>query len=466
MSKLLRGLITVLTLIIIWLIPTPQGLEAEAWQLLAIFIATIVGLILQPLPMGAIVLIAVTFTALSGTLSLDDALAGFANSVVWLIVMAFLFARGFIKTGLGQRIAYLMIKRFGKSSLGLSYAIVGSDLILAPATPSNTARAGGVLFPIVRSLCNSYDSEPGPTAGKLGSYLMVTVFQANLVTSAMFMTAMAANPLVVELSAEHLGVQLDWATWALAASVPGIISLILIPILFYKIYPPEIKQTPEAAEFADNELKKLGPMTFNEKVMLGVFVLALVLWATGQLHDIGGTTVALLGVGLLLIAGVLEWKDVLNENGAWNALIWFGGLVAMASGLGELGFIDWFTEQVQAGVADMGWFTAYIIIALVYFYAHYGFASMTAHVTAMFVPFATVAIAAGAPAYMVALTLGFFSNLNAAMTHYGTGPAPIYFGAGYVELGKWWKLGFLTSVIFVVIWLGLGSVWWNIIGLI
>ena len=293
MSSLVRGLITVLTLVIIWLIPTPEGLEAEAWQLLAIFIATIVGLILQPLPMGAIVLIAVTFTALSGTLPLDDALAGFANGTVWLIVMAFLLARGFIKTGLGRRIAYILIRRFGKSTLGLAYAIVGSDLILAPATPSNTARAGGILYPIVRSLCNSYDSEPGPTAGKIGSYLMITEFQANLVTSAMFMTAMAANPLVVELSAEHLGVQLDWGTWALAASVPGIISLIVVPLMFYKIYPPEIKQTPEAPEFANGELEKMGPMSFGEKVMLGVFVLALVLWATGQLHDIGGTTVAL-----------------------------------------------------------------------------------------------------------------------------------------------------------------------------
>ena len=465
LSPLVRGIICILILAIIWFIPNPEGVSVEAWRLLAIFVATIAGLILQPIPMGAVVLLGMILTVLFGVRTIGEALSGFSNGVVWLIVMAFLLARGFIKTGLGRRIAFLMIRAFGKTTLGLGYAIVISDLIIAPATPSNTARAGGILFPIVRSLSASYDSEPGPTSRKIGAYLMQTEFQGTCITSAMFLTAMAGNPLVAELASDVLGIQLTWGSWALAALVPGLISLAVIPYLLYKVYPPEIKNSPEAPQIANKELEAMGPMKLTEKVMLAVFVIAVTLWATAQFHDLNATTVAILGVSLLLVSGVLAWNDVLSEKGAWDALIWFGGLVMMAGALNTLGLIDWFSEVVASSVAGWSWITAFLVIILVYVYSHYGFASLTAHITAMFIPFATVAVLAGTPPYLAALSLGFFSNLNASITHYGTGPAPIYFGAGYVDMGAWWKLGFLVSVVNLIIWLGAGSVWWRILGL-
>jgi divalent anion:Na+ symporter, DASS family len=465
LSNLYRGLIVLAIFVLIWIIPAPEGVEVAAWRLLAIFVATIAGLILQPLPMGAMVLLGVTMTILTGTRTVAQALSGFSNGVVWLIVLAFLLARGFIKTGLGRRIAYQLIKAFGKTTLGLGYSLVLSDLILAPATPSNTARAGGVLYPIVRSLSATYDSEPGPSARRIGSYLMITEFQGTCITSAMFMTAMAANPLIAQLASEALGIQLSWGTWALAALVPGILSLAIIPYLLYKVYPPEIKSSPEAPNVARKELDSMGPMKTTEKIMLFVFIAAVGLWATSQFNGLNATTVALLGVTLLLVAGVLEWQDVLSEKGAWDALIWFGGLVMMAGGLNALGLIGWFSEQISASVAGWPWITAFLVIILVYVYSHYGFASLTAHVTAMFVPFTTVAVLAGAPPYLAALSLGFFSNLNASITHYGTGPAPIYFGSGYVDMSTWWKLGFLVSVVNIFIWVGAGSVWWKVIGL-
>lgn len=465
MSTLSRALIVLAILVVIWFFPVPDGVEVAAWRLFAIFAATIAGLILQPLPMGAIVLLGVTLTVVTEVRTIGEALSGFSNGVVWLIVMAFLLSRGFIKTGLGRRIAFLLIKAFGKTTLGLGYALVLSDLAIAPATPSNTARAGGVIYPIVRSLASGYDSEPGPSARRIGSYLMMTAFQGTCITSAMFLTAMAANPLIAELASESLGIELTWGSWALAALVPGVLSLAFIPYLLYKIYPPEIKSSPEARAEASKQLQAMGSMKRSEIIMLIVFIGAVALWATSQFHNFNATTVAVMGVAMLLVTSVLEWQDVLSEKGAWDALIWFGGLVMMAGALNTLGFIGWFSELVAGAVTGWPWIPAFLIIVLVYVYSHYGFASLTAHVTAMFVPFTAVAVLAGAPPYLAALSLGFFSNLNASITHYGTGPAPIFFGSGYIDMPTWWKLGFVVSVANLVIWLGAGSLWWKVIGL-
>jgi len=464
-SRINRGLIVVIIGIIIWYLPVPAGVKKEAWQLLAIFVATIFGLILTPLPMGAVVIIGVMMTTLTGTLKIGPALSGFANSVVWLIVAAFLVARGFIKTGLGRRIAFFFIRTFGRKTLGLAYSIVASELVLSPATPSNTARAGGIIFPIVRSISNTLGSEPGDTARKIGAFLMKMEFQATVITSAMFMTSMAPNPLIAEMAKKTANVSLTWGTWALAAIVPGILSLIIVPYLLYKIFPPEIKATPQAAEMAHAELAKMGSMKRNEKTMLFVFLLILALWVTGEWNKIDATVVALIGVSVMLITGVIRWDDVLAEKGAWDALIWFGGLVMMAGQLNTLGFMKWFSTTVGGSLAGWTWLSALIVLMLVYFYSHYGFASTTAHTTAMYMPFLAVAVAAQVPPYLAALTLAFFTALNAGITHYGTGPAPIYFNAGYMDLKTWWKFGLIVSFVNIAIWMGVGFPWWKVLGL-
>lgn len=450
---------------VIWMIPVPAGLKPQAWHLLAIFVATIVGIIMQPLPMGAMAIIGITMTALTGTLTVPQALSAFSDAVIWLIVCAFLFARSFIKTGLGSRIAYLVMRSIGDSTLKLGYVMAISDLILAPATPSNTARGGGVLYPIVRSLCSAFDSEPGPTARRVGSYLMITQFQVNVITSAMFMTAMAANPLVAVLAKKTANIDISWGLWALAASVPGLVALIVMPYFLYKVYPPELKDTPEAKQLAARELEKRGTMTAHEKIVLGVFIAALLLWATSSFTKVHATLVALMGVSVLLITEVLEWKDILDDKGPWDTLIWMGGLVGMAGFLNTLGFIPWFAKAVSSSLVGVSWIPALLILLVVYMYAHYGFASLTAHVTAMYPAFLAVAVATGAPVFLTALGLAFLSNLCGGLTHYATGTAPIYFGAGYIDQKTFWRLGFMASVINMIIWIGVGGVWWKVLGL-
>ena len=464
-AKLLPLLITIAVGLIIWFIPPPEGVEIAAWHLLAIFVATIVGIIVKPLPMGAVAIIGIAMTALTNTLPIADALSGFSNGTIWLIVLAFFISRGFIKTGLGTRIAYLFVALLGKKTLGLGYGLIASDLVLAPAIPSNTARAGGVIFPVLRSLAKTYNSEPDDgTARKIGAYLTVTAFQGTVITSAMFLTAMAANPLAAKLAGD-MGIEITWGGWALAALVPGLISLIVVPLLIYKLYPPEIKETPGATKFAREKLAEMGKMGSNEWMMLGVFVLLLVLWIFGKQLSLNATTAALIGLGVLLLSGVLNWTDVRREEGAWDTLIWFSALVMMATFLSKLGLIPWFSEWMGTAVGGSGWLVAFLILSLAYFYSHYLFASNTAHVSAMYAAFLAVAVAVGTPPLLAALVLAFFSNLFSSMTHYGTGPAPVLFGAGFVDTGTWWKLGGLISIVNIVIWLGIGGLWWKVLGL-
>jgi DASS family divalent anion:Na+ symporter len=468
--RIIPLIVTILVGVALWFTPAPQGVQAlengtEAWHLLAIFVATIVGLIAKPLPIGAVALIAMMLTALTGTLTINQALSGFSNRVIWLIVLAFFISRGFIKTGLGARIAYLFMSVLGKKTLGLSYGMIATDLILAPAIPSNTARAGGVCFPILQSISRAYGSNPDDgTARKLGSYLTLAAFQGTIITSAMFLTAMAANPLAAQLAAE-VGIEITWGSWALAAIVPGAISLLVIPYLIYLMHKPEITETPQAAQIAREKLAEMGRLTRNEIVMLVAFVSLLGLWIFGKALGVHSTTAALVGLSILLVTSVLTWDDVLNETGAWNTLVWFSALVMMASMLSTLGLIPWFGDSVGGMVEGIPWVPAFLIVSLVYFYSHYLFASNTAHVSAMYAAFLAIALVVGTPPVLAALVLAFFSNLFSSMTHYGTGPAPVLFGAGYVELPTWWRIGFIVSLVNIVIWLGIGGVWWKVIGL-
>lgn len=466
MSKKMRDwLVLIVLFLVVWFIPTPEGLKPQAWKLFAIFITVIVGFITQPVPMGAISIAGISVVCLTGVLKANAVLAGFGNTTLWLIVSAFFFAKGFEKTGLGRRISYIIIRSFGKKTLSLAYSISIADLILGPAIPSNTARIGGVVFPIVQSLSEAYDSRPGETANKLGAFLLTSIFQADAVISAMFLTSMAANPLIAEFAMKTLDVNITWMGWITATIVPGIIGVILIPIVVYLLMKPEIKETPKAPEIAHAELNKMGPMGRNEIIMLFVFVGALILWITSAMTGIDNTIVALTGVAVMLLTGVLAWDDVAKNHNAWNTFVWTGFIMMLSAELNKSGFITWFGGHVASQLTGMPWIMATVIAYFVYLISHYGFASMTAHVSAMYVALITVAYQAGAPAFVAAFAVAMAANLCGCLTHYGTGPAPIFFGAGYVSQQKWWSVGFIMSLITAALFLGVGIIWWKIIGL-
>jgi DASS family divalent anion:Na+ symporter len=458
-------LITIAVGVVLWFIPGPAGIDPAAWKMFAVFTATIIGFILQPIPMGALAILSLVVTGFLGLAKLGELLTGFANSTVWLVVSAFMISCGFRKTGLGRRVAYVLIERFGKNTLNLGYAITASEFIFCPATPSSAARGGAVLYPVVRSLASAFKSEPGESAQRIGAYLMQVGFQSNCMSGALFLTAMVGNPLCLAFAQQAFGITITWAGWAVAALVPGTIAMIAIPLVMYYINPPEIKRTPEARELARAELEKMGPMTRNEKIMMTVFVVSIMLWATSQYTKIDATLVALGGAASLLVTSAITWQDVLDEKGAWDTMIWIGGLVTMAGLLSKYGLIAWVSKNIAVSLVGIPWMTTLILILIFHFYSHYFFASLTAHTTALYPALIAVAASAGAPPMLVALSMGFFNNFCACLTHYGNGVAPIYFGAGYMSQGKWWKLGFMMSIVYMIIWIGIGFPWWKVIGL-
>jgi DASS family divalent anion:Na+ symporter len=444
---------------------TLPGMNTAQEHLFAIFAATIIALVAQPLRMAVSVLLAMTLLALTGTLPPGRVLAGFGNITVWLIFTAFLFSRAVTQTGFGMRVGYRFIERFGRTPLRLGYSLAAADLVLAPFIPSDTARGGGIMFPITRSVASAFGSEPGPTAGKIGSFLMLVSFHTTYAASAMFLTGMASNPLIAEFALKIGHVDLTWGRWLSGSIVPGFLTLAIVPWLLLKLVRPEIQHTEEARSMARRELARRGPMKREEKWLVVIMLGVMAGWVTAPWHGVSNTFVALSGLCALLLARVIDWDDLLSEHRAWDALIWFAPLVMMSDVLNENGAIKVLSSGLFAGIHGWGWPLALGALVTAYCYVHYGFASMTGQVTALYPAFLGATLAAGVPPVMAALALAYFSNLNAAMTHYGTGSAPVYFGAGYVRQGEWWRLGFLISLVNLVIWLGIGPFWWKVVGI-
>lgn len=463
-SRTLRWFAVLLPTLLVWFVPI-AGFNGTQRHLLAVFLGTIVALVAQPVPMGVSVLVAMTVLAITRTLPGAKVLSGFSNPTVWLIFTAFLFARAVIATGFGMRVAYLFIRKFGKGAVTLGYSVAAANLVLAPFVPSDTARGGGIIFPITKSLALVFGSEPGVTANRLGSYLMLVGFHSTYTASGMFLTSMAANPLIAEFAKKIANVDLSWTTWAIAASVPGLLTMLIMPLVLYRLNPPEVKDTEAARGLATRELERMGKIGRREGTLIVILLGVMAGWVTSPWHGLHNAFVALAGVSAVLLLDVLSWDDLLKEKNAWDALIWFAPLVMMADSLNELGAVKVISDAMFQHLHGWPWPLAALTIALGYLYVHYIFASMTAHVTALYPGFLTAGLAAGAPPLLIALVLAFFSNLDAAMTHYGTGSAPVFFGAGYLSQAKWWKIGFLISLLDCVIWLGIGSVWWKVLGL-
>ncbi|WP_424034514.1 DASS family sodium-coupled anion symporter [Neisseria bacilliformis] len=462
-----------LALLIWFVIPVPTGVTPQAWHLLAMFVGVIAAIIGKAMPIGALSMVAVMLVALTGVTNdkpdaaIKDALSSFASPLIWLIGVSIMISRGILKTGLGARIGYYFISLFGKKTLGIGYSLAISELILAPVTPSNTARGGGIIHPVMKAIASSYDSDPEKgTQGRIGRYLALVNYHSNPITSAMFITATAPNPLVVDIIAKATGndIHLSWGTWAVA--------MLLMPLVLYFVSPPEIKATPNAAQFAKERLAELGKMNGGEKIMLAIFALLLILWAGipalvfGDAFAVDATTTAFIGLSLLLLSGVLSWDDVLKEKSAWDTITWFAALVMMATFLNKLGLISWFSDALKTGIehTGMGWMGASMLLLLVYMYAHYMFASTTAHITAMLAAFYAAGLALGAPPMAFGLIMAAASSLMMTLTHYATGTAPVIFGSGYATLGEWWKAGFVMSVANLLVFLIVGGIWWKALG--
>src|SRR5471032_310097 len=384
--------------LVLYLVPVPAGLNADQWHYFAVFAAVIAGLILESMPVGAVGLIGLTFAGVMGYVEHDPnkslrwMLSGFSESTVWLIVGAFVFSIGYLKSGLGKRLALLLVRGLGRHTLGLGYAVAFADLALAPATPSNTARSGGTVYPVVSNIPRIYGSEPGPTAGRIGTYVMWTAFAATAVTSSLFLTALAPNAAALSIAKKTVGVDVSWSQWFIGFAPLGVLLILLVPLASYVICRPEVKESPEIVTWAASELKVMGPMSRNEWVMSGLVVLAMFLWITGSnpniklpflgANYINATMVVLVIISLLLVTKVIEFADIVAEKSAWEVFFYFTSLLTLASGLNEIGFVKWVAEGFAKPLVGMSPTLALILLVVLFYWIHYFFSSITSHAAA------------------------------------------------------------------------------------
>ncbi|ANZ60209.1 DASS family sodium-coupled anion symporter [Secundilactobacillus paracollinoides] len=439
----------------------PVDINVAAWHLFAIFIATIIACITKPLPMMATTLIGITVATVTGIFTMDEVAAGFGNSTAWMVAMCMFMAAGFIKSGLGKRIAYLFVRSFGKKTLGLAYALSAVEAVLAIGIPSNNVRVNGLMYPLIDNLSKEMGSDPEKgTERRLGSFLIFNEYEVNNVTSGLFLTGLAGNMVALGL-AKTQGITISWMQWFEASVVPGVLCLLIIPYVLYKIYPPEVKETPNAHEWADKKLSEIGKTTISEKIMLCTFALAIILWLVG----VDATEVSFIAVVILLITGVLDTKDLLGESFAWNILVWLSVVMMMSQKLMTLGFFPWFSKTLGNMLSGMNWLWVLIILFLAYFYLHYLFPSVSTQISALYAGFLSVAIGVGVPHTLAALMLAFCGSIYLSTTPYSAGPAALLSSTGYVKSGDWWKLSAIIGVIFNVVWLGGGLLWTKAIGL-
>jgi len=449
---------------LLWLFGAPSGLDIKAYHIFIVFISVIISILIRAVPMAVSVLTGLLFSVLVGLISLKDALKGFGDSTTWLVVIAFLIAGVVIDTGLGRRISLLCIHALGRSITGLGYAICSAEFILGPLVPSNTARGGGILAPIVDSMSRTFGSSPTQSPEKAGQYLHLIGAHANLITSAMFLTGMAANPLVSKAAYDVFQIEFDWLTWTLGSIVPGLVGLAGLPILIKYLSPPTIKSIQPIRDKIKNDVKKLGPWTRSEILSALILGAMLLLWSTKPIHGWGTTTVALLGLITILLLNVISWDKMVKNYKAWDALIWLGGLLTLATSLKNLGFILWFTDSIQQSLAGISPVLLLLSLALIYFYSMYFFSMLTAHIAALAGAVFMVLSDINLNPFIIVGIIAYFSNLCACLTNYSSGPVIIYFGNGYFLPIRWFKIGFLVSIYHMVVWLGVGLIWWRIIG--
>ncbi len=449
----IKRIITFIVGIVIWNLPIPWDISPDAWHLFAIFITAIIGVLLEAFSIFTASVIALVVAVLLRVLTPTEAYSGFSESFILLILAAFLVAKGVIKSGLGRRIAFLLIRRFGKSTLNLGYCLVVTDTIIGPTIPSNTARSG-IMYPITHALSLDTGSLPTPESRKkTGTYLMMTYIAGQTISSALWLTGMAANPVGAGIGAQF-GVNMNFGNWFFVASVPCFIALAAIPWVLYKLFPPDNKYTPEAPEMAKKGLEELGPMTTKEWIMGGTFLGMILLWAFSPVLNINLAIVAWLGLTVLILANVYTLQDIREGGGdALETYVWFAILYMMSTALNDMGFMKILGEQLATYIGGFNWVTVYVFLTLLYIVIHYLFVSQTAHLLALYAVFLQVAVSAGVPAALMAFMLAFATNLFAAITPQASSSNILFVGSGFLPSKEVYKQGAIVTVLNTLIFL-------------
>ncbi|MCM8596086.1 DASS family sodium-coupled anion symporter [Accumulibacter sp.] len=442
----------------LWFLPVPEGLTREAWHLFAVFAAAIAAVVVNALPLLTAALLAAAIVVLTYTLTPAKAFAAFANPTVLLVVVAFLVAQAVVKCGLGRRISLQVVSIFGGSTLGLAYSIFITDTLIAPGFPSNTAR-GGVLFPVILGLAQGGGSMPEEeSTRRLGGYLMFCGMASLAITSALWLTATSGNPVAVSIAAEY-GLKITFGSWLLVSSIPALLTIALLPLLLYRLFPPGVTDTPEAPEAARRQLHTMGPMSRHEWITAATFVSMIVAWILAAPFNINPTAIAIAGFAVALVTGVLTLNDIHEQGGTLVTFIWLAVLFGLSAQLNELGFMSYVGERLASAFSEVSWPVAYVSLLGIYILFHYLFVSQGAHILALLGVFLDVGVKTGVPTQLMAFALMFASSYFSTITPQGGSQNIIFVAAGYLTQGELYRLGLLTTLFAALIFLVVGTPW-------
>ncbi len=463
----LAALVVMLLAIICWQLPTPTGLAPAAYHTAILFIATILVIVTNIAPTGYIAILSLALYAVlhaggeaTPKAAIEGALVDFNHPLIWLIVIAFMIASAFAKTGLGKRIALLLLSRFGQSTLRSAYCLAVADFILAPATPSNTARAA-IVAPIADSLAKTINKDDR----KLGQFLLSSVSAMNDASAVAFSTGFAGNLALVGIAASVVGLTIGFREWALYLLPPAIGLLLIMPLVLYLVIRPETRDTPDAPRFASEELAKMGSLSRHEKSLLGVFVGLVVLWVGGSNLGLDATTVAFLGLAALLLLGVLSWNDVKGNSAAFDTLIWFSVLMGMADNLKRVGFTGWLGDELSgfmhSTLGGLGTIPMLLVVMGIYLFTSYAFASATAKVVALAPVIAGALLAVGVPKELVIFSIAAITNVGCNLATYSHARIPLLLGMGYHTSAEWMRIGLVIAIVGFAVVMSIGLTWWQ-----
>lgn len=281
------------------------------------------------------------------------------------------------------------------------------------------------------------------------------------ISSGLWLTAMAGNPAAAQI-AQGFGVEISFGSWLLAASLPSLAAIVALPYVLYRVFPPELKQTPGAPDAAKAQLVAMGRMSRDEWITAVTFVTMLALWA---IPTVNNTAVAFLGLAVLMATNIYAVEDLKQEGEALGVLIWFAALYALSTYLNEFGFMAFVGERIAARLDGLSWPFVYLTLVIAYTAIHYLFVSQLAHLLALLGVFLSVGVAAGVPAALLAYMLVFANNFFAAITPQGSSANVVFVGSGYLTVSDVYKYGALVTLVNLVIYLALGTPWIFLTGL-
>lgn len=454
----------------ILLMPTPAGLTAQGQRALAVFWLAFVLWLTTPIPVWLTSMLAIVLLALTGGWDYKQAFYQFGQEVIWLMVAAFIIASALERSGIGKRIAYSMALWFGRSAKMTLLGFIILNIVLAFVVPSTTARAA-IVLPIALLMAQAYGAKPGES--KFGKLLMLQQPIANNLATAMILTATAPQIIAWGFISTLAGVEVPWITWLIAQAPIILITLFLMWLVGLKLWKPEVDKPLGGIDKIREELRKLGPMTREEKTALAIFALVVFLWATDKIQPlmfcglkIPYSVAAVIGAILLFmpkIGPLKSWKDAKIP---WDLMVFSAGAYAVGMALEDTGAAKWMaTALINATGLSQGVhpYVAYAILVGIMMYSHIIFSSKTVR-TVIFIPlYIILAESLGIPPVMIALPAAFTIAWTISLP-FNCKPNLIYYGTGYFNVTDEFLYGIITCTIGYILYLTIGWAWFNFLG--